>query len=917
MSADNDNWHAKPWEDVMRELGARHEGLTDLEVAERLETYGPNVLAEEVKANPFMRFLDQFRSPLIYILLVASAIAFLLREYIDGAVILFIVIFNAVIGFVQEYKAEKALEALKQLAAPTANVLRSGDLVSVPSEEVAPGDIIRVAAGDRVPADARLIEAVRIKVEEAALTGESTPADKQEEPLPADIAVADRNNMVFAGTTVAAGRGTAVVTSTGLNTITGRIARDVQAAPSVETPISRKLGQIGNLLGVVGSLVAALLIGIGILRGFTIYELFLTAVAVAVSFIPEGLPAIVTIVLAIGVQRMARRRAIIRKLPAVETLGSTTVICTDKTGTLTQNEMTVRIIATPKTQYTLTGEGYRPEGSFITDESPTDPREHPELMRLLDAVTLANDSHLVEEDDQWWITGDPTEGALVVAARKAGLRKPALEEAQPRIDEIPFDSDAKYMATLHRADTDRTLVYVKGAPEVVLAMCDRVLDGEQPVELDDDRRRALQETNHHLAEQAYRVLAAAYREMPGDEEDLEHRDVESGMTFLGLLGMIDPPRPEVLDAVGKARQAGIRVIMITGDNPDTARAIARELGITAPCPPKDGLESPNSIPAAHADECLETITGRELQRMSEEELERRIPNIAVFARVDPQHKLRIVQALKKQGAIVAMTGDGVNDAPALKTADIGVAMGITGTDVSRESSDMVLSDDNFATIIAAVEEGRTIFANLRKVVQYLLATNTGEVLTFIVAIVAGFPIPLLPVQILWVNLVTDGFATAPISVEPKEGEVLRQPPRDPREPIVTKRSLWRIAMVAAIMTAGTVGLFYYELQVTSLATARTMAFATLAIFQLFNAFNARSSTQSIFRLGFLSNPYVLAGVGVSFLLQIVVVEVPWFETIFRTTGLTLAQWGLVILVSSSVLIVEEIRKALAPRLFEG
>ncbi len=885
MTVESSNWHAKPWEEVMREIGATPDGLTPAEAEERLRIYGPNILAGEQKQSPVIKFLEQFRSPLIYILLLASAISFALGEVIDGSVILFIVIFNAIIGFTQEYRAEKALEALKQMAAPTAQVVRAGDEISIPSENVVPGDIIRVVAGDRVPADARLIEAVRLKAEEAALTGESVPVDKHTDPLPADIAIADRDNMIYAGTIIASGRGTAVVTSTGVNTVTGSIASEVQAAPADETPIQRKLAQIGNLLGVIGSLIALLLVGIGILRGFTIYTLFLTAVAVAVSFIPEGLPAIVTIVLAVGVQRMARRRAIIRKLPAVEALGSATVICTDKTGTLTQNEMTVRTCCTPDGGYTITGEGYRPEGEFLTDDTPVDPNEHPDLVRLLTAAALCNDSHLVERDSQWIITGDPTEGALVVAARKAGIRKPSLDEDYPRIDELPFESDLKYMATLNRTDGGRNAIYVKGAPEVVLGMCD----------LPDARRDAIMQTNHDLAAQAYRVLAVACKDAPTDKDHLHRGDVESGMTFLGLFGMIDPPRPEAFDAVRKAKQAGIRVIMITGDNPDTARAIADELMIL------------NSG---------ETVTGRELERMSDEELERRIGRISVFARVDPQHKYRIVQALKKQGHIVAMTGDGVNDAPALKRADIGVSMGVTGTDVARESSDMVLSDDNFATIIGAVEEGRTIFANLRKVVQYLLSTNTGEVLTFIVAIVAGLPLPLLPVQILWVNLVTDGFSTAPLSVEPKEGDVLRQPPRDPREPVVTRRSLWRMGTIAAIMTAGTVGIFYYSMRADDLDTARTMAFATLAIFQLFNAFNARSPVQSIFRLGFLSNPLVLAGVGISFLLQVAAVEVGFMQRIFETRSLAVHEWALVIAISSSVLIIEEIRKAVAPHLFE-
>lgn len=887
-------WHALPAEEVLRELRTSSEGLDGREAEQRLISYGPNALAEEKKTSAFGQFMKQFQSPLIYVLILASAISFAVGETVDGSVILLIVVFNAIIGFAQERKAEQALEALKQLAAPTAAVIRSGEEMEVASREVVPGDIIVVEAGDRIPADARLLEAVHLKTDEAALTGESVPVDKETSPLPEDTPLAERTNMVYSGTVVASGRGLGIVVATGNDTETGRIASAVHSAPAVETPIQRKLAQIGRFLAIVGVGIAFVLVVIGLIHGFSLYELFFTAVAVAVSFIPEGLPAVVTIVLAIGVQRMAKRNAIVRKLPAVEALGSATVIATDKTGTLTQNEMTVRACCTHEAVFEVTGQGYEPAGEFVVEGQPVDPNDYPSLMKLLTVAVLCNDARFVRHEEQWTVAGDPTEGALLVAAHKAGLRPGAFDDEYPRLDEIPFESERKYMATLNHSKDDGALICVKGAPEQVLGMCEGIYDGQRDVPLSEERRRGLLETNQSMAARAYRVLAIAYKPVPKDKTELRFEDVEHGLVFLGFMGMIDPPRAEVFEAVRAAKQAGIRIIMITGDNPVTAQAIASTLEIL-----DDG----------------EVVIGKDLERMTDDELTERIRHISVFARVEPQQKHRIVEALKRNGELVAMTGDGVNDAPALKRADIGISMGITGTDVAREASDIVLADDNFATIVAAVEEGRTIFANLRKVVQYLLATNTGEILTFLTAIATGFPLPLLPVQILWVNLVTDGFAATPLSVEPKEEDVLRQPPRPPKEPIITARMTARIAGVAVIMAIGTLLLFGYSLS-RGIVYARTMAFATIAIFQLFNTLNARSPVRSVFRIGFFSNPWILVGVGTSFLLQISVIQLPILQRVFSTTTLSLRDWALVIGVSSSVWIVEEIRKLIAPHLFE-
>lgn len=886
------NWYALPVGEVLGRLGTTPDGLPDAEVRRRLTQFGRNELRREKKRSSIIAFLNQFRSPLIYILLIAAVLSFASSHIVDGAVILAVVILNSIMGFFQESRAEEALESLRQLSALQATVIRQGEEEDVDSAGLVPGDVIMLETGDKVPADGRLFVAVNLKVDEAALTGESVPADKDTEPVSEDTPLAERRDMVFSGTTVAYGRGLAVVTDTGMTTQIGRIAEQVAEEPHALTPVQRKLARLGAHLGVAGLAVAGFVVGAGLLRKMSVYEVFFLGVAAAVSFIPEGLPAVVTVVMAVGVQRMARRNAVIRKLPAVETLGSATVICTDKTGTLTKNELTVQEGYTPQTTFTVTGQGYSPEGAVLVRGTEISSGDHPDVELLMTAMVLCNDARVhYEEDEQTWrVIGDPTEGALVVAGDKLGLRKHDLEGEQPRLSEVPFDSDKRYMATLHRRPDGSRVIYVKGAPERLVAMSDRYYRIDGPREITSDARAEFAGFDAEMAAGALRVLAAAYKEMPPETSEIESADVESGLTFLGAVGMMDPPREEAKEAIRQAKEAGIRVIMITGDHMDTARTIAERLGLL--------------------DEGGRAVPGRALDAMTDEQLQRAVRSITVVARAEPEHKIRIVRALRSRGQIVAMTGDGVNDAPALKLADIGISMGRTGTDVAKEASDMVLADDNFATIVAAIEQGRSIYANIRRVVIYLVATNSGEILIYVTTLLAGLPIPLLPAQILWINLVTDGFCTVPLALEPKEVGVLKRPPRNPREPVITGHMAFRIAYFALFMLAGTFGLYSWELGNAGLARARTYAFVVMAVYQVFNALNVRSSRHSIFKIGFFSNPYILIGAGASVVAQVIAVQVPFFEFAFRTVPLSLGEWVALILGTSVILWAEELRKAL-------
>ncbi|HOK53725.1 MAG TPA: calcium-translocating P-type ATPase, SERCA-type, partial [Armatimonadota bacterium] len=863
---------------------------------DRLQQYGRNELGREEGTSPGRLLFQQLLSPLIYVLFVAAIVSFAVGHAVDAIIILAIVVINTVIGFLQEYRAEKALEALRRLSAPTAAVLRNGQRKEIPAVEVVPGDILLLASGDRIAADARIISGSNIKTEEASLTGESVPVDKSTHPVPVDTPLAERTNIVYAGTTITYGRGEAVVVATGINTEVGKIAREVASVGRESTPLQKKLSIVGQVLGALAVALALLVFVVGMLRGIKFIEIFLFAVASAVSAIPEGLPAVVTVVLAIGLQRMARKNALVRKLPAVETLGSATVICSDKTGTLTKNEMTAQVIYICGHEFVITGEGYAPKGEILADNQPVDVSEYRQLQLTLEAIVLCNDADLRCSNSQCDVAGDPTEIALLTAAAKAGITKSRLNEYMPRIDEIPFDSSRAYMGTLNDAG-DRNLVLVKGAPEKIIDMATHVLTDDGIEEITGEIRNDFIQANHRYASQALRVLAVAYKEMPKDKSNIQVEDLQDGIVLLGLVGMIDPPRPEAIEAIRRAKHAGIRVKMVTGDNKVTARAIAETMGIL-----QDGDER--------------VVEGRELSRMTDEDLTRRINDINVFARVEPEHKLRIVTALKKQGEIVAMTGDGVNDAPALKRADIGIAMGITGTDVSKEASEMVLADDNFATIVGAVEEGRIIFGNIKKVVTYLVSTNTGEMLTILATVLAGLPLPLTPVQILWVNLVTDSFPALSLASDPPFEDVLAEPPRDPGARIITKGVIFSILFVAVIMSIGTIGLFYWGLTTQGEEKARTLAFATMAVFQLFNALNVRSPRTSLFDIGPLSNRWLVAAIATAVILQVIAIHVGVVHTWFGTVPLTVIEWVMVIVVSSTVFWASEVRKRLAPDLVD-
>lgn len=889
-------WHNLTAEEALKRLDSSSSGLSHQQATERLHQYGLNELLEKGKKPAIMVFLRQFASPLIYILLVAALIElFVMRKPTDATVIFAVLLINAIIGFIQESRAERAMEALKRLAAPRAKVKRQGSVVYIAASHLVPGDIIVLEAGDKVPTDARLIEAASLSIDESILTGESVPVEKFTAPIEGEAAVADMGNMVHMGCAVVNGRGTAVVTATGMATEIGKITAQVQEVKPPPTPLQRNVSRLGRYIGMLVLGILAVLIIIGLAKGYTFEEMFTLAVAAAVSAIPEGMPVMVTVVLALGMRRMAQRHALIRKLPAVETMGAVTVICSDKTGTLTESEMTVRQIYLLGRTIEITGIGYRPEGGFLENGKKLDPQTDEDLLLALKISALCNDSTLKSEDGKYKLLGDPTEGALLVAALKAGLNQEALQEEQPRVAELPFSSEKRYMATLHPCQDGRAVIYVKGSVDKVLAMCRQIRENGATSELTPEKSAEIEKVNLEMASKALRVMALAYGECSPAPEQLSHEHIDGALTFVGLAGMIDPPRAEAKKAVADCKRAGIKVVMITGDQKATAVAIARELGLP------EG----------------EALTGLELDKMTEQELKEHIERVSVFARVEPLHKLKIVNALKSnKGYTVAMTGDGVNDGPALKSADIGIAMGIKGTDVAREASDMVLTDDNFASIVAAVEEGRVIFSNIRRSVFYLLSTNIGELFTWIAAIIAGIPLPLVAVQILWINLVTDGVCTIPLGLEPKHSNVLAELPRRANAGIVYRGMLWRIAFIALMMSMGTFFIFKWELPRVGLEEARTIAFAMLAAFQWFNALNARSDQRSIFRLGFFRNKLLLGGIGLAILLQAAVIYLPPLQKIFYTVALDPTDWGIVILMAASVLVAEELRKLVSPRLFD-
>jgi Ca2+-transporting ATPase len=874
-------FHAASPDAALKELGSSPDGLSKAGVAASLRKHGRNELLRKKRPGPLEIFVGQFKSAVVLLLFAAAIIAGVLGEVVDSALIFAIVIFNAVFGTYQEFKAEKAMEALEELAAPTAKVMRDGREETIPAKELVPGDIIILETGDRVPADARIIEEFNLKCDEAALTGESVPRSKLADPVEASAPLADRKSMVFMNTVVSYGRARAVVTATGMRTEVGRIATLIQGVEEVATPLQQRLDEVGRKLGLLVVAISAGLFLVELFESpatlsallaftgdFTTYvqslaktqliELFLVAVSLAVAAIPEGLPAVVTITLALGMQRMARQNAVVRKLPAVETLGSTTIICSDKTGTLTRNEMVVTSLFVHNKEFRVSGKGYEPKGEITPDPDA-------DVKRLCEIAAHCNDARL-QRNEKWSVAGDPTEGCLIVLAKKAGV-----EASFKRVDEIPFESERKRMTTVH--ETPRGLIaFTKGAPESVLEVCDRILDKGRVRPLTGEDREAILKKNVELASRALRNLGFAYKDL----QAIDKKKLESGLVWVGLTGMIDLPRPEVKEALAKCGWAGIQVVMITGDNPVTAKAIAMELGMIG-----------------QADEVL---TGKELEQLSEKELVEKVKRVRVFARAAPEHKLRIVKALQSLGHVSAVTGDGVNDAPALKTADIGVAMGITGTDVSKEASSMVLRDDNFATIVAAVEEGRRVYDNIKNFIKYLLSANLGEVIAVATAAFIGWGILLEPVQLLWVNLVTDGLPALALGLDKPDPEVMRRPPRKKEESVFEGL---KERLVATGILLGFLTLFAFWLGSNIGADAgvdkgRSMAFATLVFFELVFVFNCRSAYSSVFNRGFLANRILVLAVGLGMALQLVIMYIPAFQPLFYTHPLGLFDWIVVL-----------------------
>jgi magnesium-transporting ATPase (P-type) len=810
-----------------------------------------------------------------------------LGHWIDTGVIIAVVLINAIVGFIQEGKAERALEAIRRVLSLKAVALRDGHASTLPASDLVPGDVVLVQSGDRVPADLRLVAVKNLRIEEASLTGESVPVDKRLEAVAADTSLGDRTCLAYSGTLVTFGQGRGVVVATGDATELGRVSTLLAEVERLETPLLRRIAVFSKWLSAAIVAIAAAIFGVGIARGYPAVDMFMAAVGLAVAAIPEGLPAVMTITLAIGVQRMARRNAIVRVLPAVEALGSVTVICSDKTGTLTRNEMTVQTIITGEASYSVGGAGYEPRGEFSTDEGPVDPAADPVLTEILRAGLLCNDARLAARDGTWAIEGDPTEGALIVAAGKAGMDAVLESERLPRRDVIPFESEYRYMATLHHDHAGRAFAYVKGAPERVLEMCSHERHGseDRPLERAQWESRA-----HALAAKGERVLALAVKPLPRGQNDLSYEDVANGLSLLGLMGMSDPPREEAIHAVATCRQAGVRVKLITGDHAATAVAVGAQLGIG------DG----------------ETVlTGTELEATSEEKLHRLVPQVDVFARVSPEHKLRLVKALQARGEVVAMTGDGVNDAPALRRADIGIAMGIAGTEAAKEAAEMVLADDNFASIEHAIEEGRTVYDNLRKTILFMMPTNGGEAGTLLMAIALGITLPILPVQILWVNMITAVTLSLALVFEPMEPGVMRRAPRDPRAPLFSRYFMWRTVFVSVVVSTGTLGMFLWEQgQGASLEAARTAAVNTLVVFEAFYLLNARFLIEAASpRAALTGNVYVPMMILLVIALQLVYTYAPFMQTLFHSAALGGDTWLRVVLIGLSIYVLVEIEKA--------
>ncbi len=892
------DWYSKSVEELFALFKASTHGLTQKQAEQALLKYGPNKLKEKPKPHPLAKFLGQFRSVPILMLIAATLILLLLTIFTpenrltDAIVILIVIFLNAIMGYIQEARAEKAMEALKKLTSPKAKVLREGVERVIAVVEVVPGDILLLEEGDRVPADARVFESHDLEVDESMLTGESAPVRKNPALLAGKMPIVDQANMVFMGTIITRGRGKAVAVATGMDTEIGRIARVIQEEEEEETPLQLRLNSMGKQIGAIALVAMVVLFAIDMLiPPSNLIEGFLLAVSLAVAIIPEGLPIVTLVTLAVGMQTMARKNAVIRRLMCVETLGCTTVICSDKTGTLTKNEMTVREMHIAGKRYRITGEGYSPEGEILADGEKADPSE-PGLQRALEIMALCNNAHLIKEGSKWNVVGDPTEGALLAAVEKAKLSPKVLLEKLPRIEEKIFDPKRKLMTTVHAAERGK-IAFIKGAPEVVLELSKYILENGRVREITESDKRAIENINLEYASKAYRVLAIGYKQLENSEDE----EIERDMTFVGILGIMDPPRSEAKHAIALCREAGIKVVMITGDQKNTAIAVAKELGL---------LEGNND----------KVLTGSELDQIDSEEFKKIAGEIKVYARVSPEHKMKIVDALKSRGEIVAMTGDGINDAPALTRSDIGISMGISGTDVAREASDMVLMDDNFSSIVAAVEEGRRIYDNIRKFIRYQLSTNVGAILLlFLATILVPYAIPMYPVQLLWINIMMDGPPAIALGLEPADRDIMKHPPRDPEERILSNAILKAIFLNGAIMGLGAFLLFYWSYYFSGHSEAaryaQTVTFTGYAIFQMFNVFNCRSLEKSTFNIGLTANKFLLLAVSASIFLQILVIYIPLLNTLFHTIPLKLEDWGMILLAASSVLIIEEIKKAIA------
>ena len=887
---DHRAWHALPVEEALSAFDSTAEGLSSKEAGERLERFGPNRLTPPARRGPWLRFLLQFHNVLIYALLVAALVTGLLGEWVDTGVILGVVVINALIGFIQEGKAEQALEAIRAMLSLRAMVLRDGQRREIDAQSLVVGDQVWLQSGDKVPADLRLIQVRNLSIQEAVLTGESVSVEKSITPVAQEAPLGDRRSMAYSGTLVSQGQGLGVVVATGDATQIGRISTLLREVETLETPLLRKMATFARLLTGAIIALAALVFAYGVLwQGFSPAEMFFSAVGLAVAAIPEGLPAIMTITLAIGVQRMSRRNAIIRRLPAVETLGSVTVICSDKTGTLTRNEMSVRRIVTTESVCVVEGVGYGPEGGFFIGGQPFQARENPLLLEIGRAGLLCNEASLIEDAGQWRVDGDPTEGALLALALRMGLDRAFEQAERPRTDVIPFESEHRFMATLHHDHAGHGFVYLKGAPEAVLAICtqERFEGVDRP--LDPGFWHAAME---RAASDGLRVLAVAFRSASPQMRTLRFADVDEGYTLLGLVCMADPPRPEAIEAVARCHAAGVRVKMITGDHAVTARAIGEQLGLAT----RAGV-----------------LTGSEVEALDDARLREVVRDCELFARASPEHKLRLVEALQANGAIVAMTGDGVNDAPALKRADVGVAMGQKGTEAAKEAAEMVLADDNFASITDAVEEGRTVYDNLRKSIAFILPTNIGQAMVIVAAILMGLTLPILPAQILWVNMVTAVTLAMALAFEPAESDVMQRPPRAPDEPLLSRFLLWRTLFVSVLLVVGSLGLFLWMSgRGEALEVARTAAVNALIVGEIFYLFNCRYLLRSSFSIeGLSGNRYVLVAIAFMIVLQAAFTYAPFMNLWFRTAPLPADAWGGILFFGLAVYVILELEKWLA------